>query len=224
MFLRKAQCTGEVRLLGARIEGQLNCVEARFSNPNGNALNAERLVVDGDMLLEQTQCTGEVRMPGAHINGQLNCIDASFNNPDGLAIHMERATVVQAVWMRPACLEGGLDLTYARVGAWYDERLTWPRRIYLDGFAYDAIDAPDASIRDRLRSWLPRNTHGGRAGAALSRSSTVTPIWASSTRAASTTAASDTSADRWAGRDHTRSQRGGHRDHPRATACRHSRV
>ena len=71
MFLSKAQCTGEVRLLGAHIGGQLDCSEASFTNPDGQALNADRLVVDGDMFLDKAQCTGEVRLPGAHIGGQL---------------------------------------------------------------------------------------------------------------------------------------------------------
>ena len=35
MFLRKAQCTGEVRLSGAHIGGQLDCTEAVFTNPDG---------------------------------------------------------------------------------------------------------------------------------------------------------------------------------------------
>ena len=59
--------------------------------------------------------------------------------------------------MRPASLEGGLNLSHARVGAWYDERKTWPvqGRIRLEGFVYETIDAPDATITDRLRQWLP---------------------------------------------------------------------
>lgn len=156
MRLDRAECTGEVRLLGGHIEGQLSCTEAVFSKPDGNALNCDGLLVDDNMRLDQARCAGEVRMLGAHIDGQLNCTGASFSNPDGLAINLERATVVQAVYMYPASLHGGLGLSHARVGVWHDERSTWPRRIDLNGFTYDAIDANNASAKDRLRSWLPR--------------------------------------------------------------------
>jgi hypothetical protein len=61
--------------------------------------------------------------------------------------------------MRPAALCGGLDLHRAQVGVWYDEKRTWPTRLELDGFVYGSIDAPDATVKDRLRSWLPRNSY-----------------------------------------------------------------
>jgi hypothetical protein len=48
MFLRKAQCTGEVALVGAHIGGQPNCEEAVFSNPGSTAPTAHRLVVKSD--------------------------------------------------------------------------------------------------------------------------------------------------------------------------------
>ena len=73
MFLRKAQCTGEVRLLAAHTAGTLRCSEAVLSNPDGLALNAYRLSVDTDLSLRKAQCTGEVRLFGAQIKGQLEC-------------------------------------------------------------------------------------------------------------------------------------------------------
>jgi hypothetical protein len=42
------------------------------------------------------------------------------------------------------------------VGTWNDEKRTWPEQLRLEGFVYDSIKAPDATIKDRLRSWLPR--------------------------------------------------------------------
>jgi hypothetical protein len=167
MFLRKAQCTGEVGLRGARIGGQLSCIEAVFTNPDGVALSADRLTINSDILLEKAQCTGETRLLGARIGGQLCCINAVFTNPgrpaldsdrlvvDGLALNLQRASVTQVVRMQPSALNGGLDLSNARVGVWKDEKRTWPARTYLDGFVYDRIDAPDVIINDRLRYWLP---------------------------------------------------------------------
>ena len=88
--------------------------------------------------------TGQVRLPGAHIGGGLDCDGATLTNPDpeGLAVDLERVSVAQAVHMRPASLQGGIDLTHARVGGWYDEeKRTWPTRLRLEGFVYEAINA-----------------------------------------------------------------------------------
>ena len=42
------------------------------------------------------------------------------------------------------------------MGTWNDEKRTWPEQLRLEGFVYDSIKAPDATTKDRLRSWLPR--------------------------------------------------------------------
>ena len=159
MVLRKAQCTGVVRLLGAHISGPLDCTEAVFSNPDGDALNADRLVVDGSMFLGKAQCTGQAWLASAHINGQLTCTEAVFVNPERQAVVLLAASVVHDVIMRPDVLDGTLDLTRARVGAWKDAKTTWPSRLRLEGFVYDAIDQDAASVEDRLRSWLPRKPY-----------------------------------------------------------------
>jgi hypothetical protein len=64
----------------AHISG-LDCAEARFSNPDGDALSAARLFVDGGMSLYKAQCTGQVLLDGARISGQLQCTETTFTNP-----------------------------------------------------------------------------------------------------------------------------------------------
>ena len=63
VFLSKAQCTGEVRLLGAHISGQSACDEATFTHPDGFALNADGVTVGNSMFLDKTRCIGEVPRP-----------------------------------------------------------------------------------------------------------------------------------------------------------------
>jgi hypothetical protein len=58
--------------------------------------------------------------------------------------------------MRPAGLQGSINLTYARVGGWYDDKDTWPATVRLEGFVYETIDAPNVTPRQRL-DWLRRN-------------------------------------------------------------------
>jgi hypothetical protein len=158
LFLSAATVTGEVRLLGAHIGGQLNCTEATLTNEAGRALYADRLTVDRGLFLSMAIVTGEVRLTGAHIGGQLNCTEATLANPSGLAVDLERAAV-DVVDMTPTILRGGIDLTHARVGGWYDAKDAWPAWLRLEGFAYDAIDAPGVSARSRLR-WVERHQGG----------------------------------------------------------------
>jgi len=160
LFLSAATVTGEVRLLGAHIAGQLACEGATLTNEAGPALNADRLAVDDSLFLRTATVTGEVRLLGAHIGGQLACEGATLTNPNssGLAVDLERAAV-DAVHMTPTILRGGIDLTHARVGGWYDAKDAWPAWLRLEGFTYDAIDAPGVSARSRLR-WVERHQGG----------------------------------------------------------------
>jgi hypothetical protein len=158
MFLKQVQCTGEVQLFCARIGNQLFCADAVFSNPDGEALNATGLTAR-NIVLARAQCTGEVQLAIAHIGGYLNCDEAIFCNPQGMAVDLELASVVQVVVMRPAVFHGGLNLHRAQVGAWHDERRTWPEQLRLEGFVYDSIKAPDAKAKDRVRLWLPRTDY-----------------------------------------------------------------
>jgi hypothetical protein len=151
---------GAVRLVGAHITGQLDCAGASITNPSGPALHAENMQVDGDVFLREGFSAngdgerGAVRLSGTHIGGRLDCSGAMFSNPSALAVDLKWAEVTLAVLMRPISLEGGIDLSYARVGAWYDAKKTWPAQVSAVGFVYDVIDANDATVTDRLRYWL----------------------------------------------------------------------
>jgi hypothetical protein len=159
LFLRGAEVAGAVWLAGARIGRLLTCTEARFSNPNGRVLSAGRLAVDGDLHLRRAEVAGEAWLAGVDIGGELDCDGARFSNPNGTALHLAYASATEAVLMRPASLEGSIDLTAARVGAWYDDKPTWPAALRLEGFVYEAIDAPNITPRQRL-DWLRRHQGG----------------------------------------------------------------
>src|SRR5207248_1097457 len=143
--------TGEVNLVGGRVGSNLECDRGTFTSPDGRALNADSLTVEGSMFCRDGfAATGEVNLVGARIGGSLDCINGSFANPDGTALSIYRATVGSAVWFRPTSLAGGVQLSFARVGAWYDSARTWPRAgaLTLNGFTYAAIDAhPAISVR-----------------------------------------------------------------------------
>ncbi len=82
---------GAVRLLGARISGQLNLNGARLTNDAGPALIADGLHVYGDVFGGGFVAAGHgelsaVRLPGARISGQLNLNGAELANQAGPAL------------------------------------------------------------------------------------------------------------------------------------------
>ena len=158
LFLSSAEVTGEVWLLRARVR-ELDCDGATLSNPGTRALNADGLTVDANLFLRSAEVTGEVALPGARVGGQLDCEGATLSNPGGPALNLEQALVTAEVLMRPAQLDGSINLTAARVGGWYDDRRTWPMALNLEGFVYDAIDAPAVTPKQRL-GWLRLNQDG----------------------------------------------------------------
>ena len=150
--------SGEVRLLGAHIGGQLDCAGGQFSNPGGRALTADGLTVDQDTLCSDGfSATGEVRLPSAHIGGQLVCEGGQFSNPNRVALNLAGATVSGPLFMAPAVLQGLLGLTTAKTSSYRDDPASWPQKLRLDGFVYDAIEG--ASAKERLE-WLRRNEKG----------------------------------------------------------------
>lgn len=172
--------TGEVRLLGAKIGGNLDCVNGHFSNPNGVALSIDGVDVGGDVFFSDGfQATGEVRLLGAKIGGNLECINGHFSNPTGYALNADGVEVKGSVFLREQFqAEGVVDfvaatvgwffhwrnvknpelctlrLESARIGTLWDERDSWPATLYLDGLVYDRLDneAP-VGWKERLK-WL----------------------------------------------------------------------
>jgi len=84
VFLRWGfQAKGEVRLLGARIRGDLSCTGGTFENPKGNALNADGLQAGGGVFLSKGfHAKGVVRLLGARIRGNLDCTGGTFEGTE----------------------------------------------------------------------------------------------------------------------------------------------
>jgi hypothetical protein len=106
---------GEVRLVGAQIGGSLDCTRGAFQNPpeatgsgNGIALNADRVVVRGEVFLNKGfKAVGQAWLVGAEIGGSLNCDNAVFENAPrrgiaatGCAFAADRAAVRGSVFLK----------------------------------------------------------------------------------------------------------------------------
>ena len=128
---QRFEATGELRLLGAHIGGQLSFSGAQLRNENAAALTADWLHVDGSMFCNKVdgqtvdgqpfKATGELRLLGAHIGGQLSFVGAQLRNEDATALNADGLQVdgsmfCDAVDGRPFEATGELCLAGAHIG------------------------------------------------------------------------------------------------------------
>ena len=110
------RCHGRMDLRHGHIGGSLDCEGATLSNPDGDALSADGLTVDGNLLLTGATVTGEVRLPGARIGGQMVCGEATLSNPGGRALSADGLTVDGNLLLTGATVTGEVSLSGARIG------------------------------------------------------------------------------------------------------------
>ncbi len=119
---------GEVSLHNAHIGASLSFDGAKLSYPDGQALSAGGIVVNGGLHLSgEFTSAGEVRLIGAQLPATLTIARATMRNPGGVAINLDRASVgvCQAAGLTcegrfsfaGAHFSSGLDLTGARLDA-----------------------------------------------------------------------------------------------------------
>ena len=116
---------GQVRLPNAQIGGNLECDDATFQNPSGNALFADGAVIKGSVFLGNGfKAKGQVRLPNAQIGGNLECDDATFENmaQDGVtgsgnALNVDGAVVKGGVFLTNGFkAKGEVRLLNAQIG------------------------------------------------------------------------------------------------------------
>jgi hypothetical protein len=93
VFMRKGFVSrGEVRLVGAVIDGNLECDGARLSNPGGKTLNVQGARIGGSAYFRSGFVSeGEMRLLGMIVTGSFSCRGGKFSNAGGIAIAAERA-------------------------------------------------------------------------------------------------------------------------------------
>jgi uncharacterized protein YjbI with pentapeptide repeats len=128
MLIRSGfRASGEVRLIGARVRGQLNLNGAHLRNKTGRALNADRLTVEGSMFFQEGFIAeGEVRLIGVRVHGQLNLTGARLTCSIGSALNAAHADIGGSMLCRDlvavgelrflgAAIHGQLNLNGARL-------------------------------------------------------------------------------------------------------------
>ncbi|MEU1598295.1 hypothetical protein ABZ468_37125 [Streptomyces sp. NPDC005708] len=127
-FARGSGEIGTLRLINARIGGELLCSGARLVNDSGPALYADGIHVasvarfDEGFKAKGSGERGSVRLPAADIAGDLICCSARLTNPSGSALIADRLHVGGDAWLNQGFHasgrgdQGALQLAGARIG------------------------------------------------------------------------------------------------------------
>jgi len=144
VFLRNAKTTGEIRLLGADLGGDLTCNGAEFTaGDSGTALTADRLRARGDAFLRRVKATGEIRLPGADLGGGIDGDGAQFSaGNSGKALTADGLRARRGVFLRDAEATGEIRLPGAELGGDLD----------CDGAEFTAGESGKALSADGLRA------------------------------------------------------------------------
>jgi hypothetical protein len=118
---------GAVRMLGAHVSGELSLDEAVLGNEAGPALQADGVVVDGDLRLAGATVTGSgedgaVRLLGAHVSGEVALGAAVLINDSGpgLAADRLRAGDLRIAGVTVTAAGVAIDLIGARIAGQVD--------------------------------------------------------------------------------------------------------
>ena len=120
LFLRDGFIsTDEVRLLGAKIGGDLACRGGTFQSVGGNALNADGIDVGGSVFLDKSfNATGTVRLIGAKIGSNFECSGGTFQNKGGDALDADRIDVRGSLLLNKTFTASGtVRLLGAKIGS-----------------------------------------------------------------------------------------------------------
>jgi hypothetical protein len=119
LYLREGlKAEGGVVLLGAKIDGVLDCAGGQFiGKGKAPALYGNSVEVKGSVLLgNDFQSRGEVDLAAAKINGSLDCVGGQFiANGKESAFFARNIVVKGSVLLRNGVAKGGIDLLRARI-------------------------------------------------------------------------------------------------------------
>ncbi|MEU1706590.1 membrane-associated oxidoreductase [Streptomyces sp. NPDC005706] len=149
---------GAVDLNSTSIAGSASLDDARLSHPGSFALDAQTLLVDGDLHMRRTHVRGWIGLRGARITGRLDLSYASLSNPGDAALRASSCTIGE-LWLRKSPpMEGTLNLRRAQIEVLVLEVEAVPEEVLLNGLVYTDL-APHEPAERRL-PMLDRDADG----------------------------------------------------------------
>lgn len=158
-------CQGKADLRRVYIGGSFEGERAEFINPGGEALTADRLIVEGSMFLAGTRAIGQIWLFGAHISGQLAFNDAVLENPGGDALNAQGVTVEGGMYLNDTEVTGRILLLDARISTKLglkNATLTNPGgdALAADGLTVETLSLIGANVTGKVK--LPGAKIGGQ--------------------------------------------------------------
>lgn len=120
IFLRNGfESNGEINFISAQIIGNLNCVNGKFLNKNGNVLNCNSAKIKGSVFLKDGfESNGEVNFVSTQIGGEFDCSDAKLTNQDSITLNCNGVTISGTVFLRDGFeSKGEVDFTSSKIGS-----------------------------------------------------------------------------------------------------------
>jgi hypothetical protein len=118
LILRRGfKAEGELNLRRIKIDGDLDCDGAHFSNERGVALSADTAKIGGNVFLRGGfKAEGELNLRRIKIDGDLDCDGAHFSNEGGVALSADAAKIGGNVFLRGGFkAEGEINLVRATI-------------------------------------------------------------------------------------------------------------
>ncbi|SEF32862.1 hypothetical protein SAMN05421837_106474 [Amycolatopsis pretoriensis] len=109
--LQGISTSGPIRLLNARIGGQLDLDNSLLKNPAGPAVNMDSLLVTASIFMRGVKATGTgesgtIRMRSAQVNGQVEITGSRIENTSGPALSAERLRVDNSLHLKRSTFSG----------------------------------------------------------------------------------------------------------------------
>jgi hypothetical protein len=163
---------GEVRFASAEVGANFDCGRAKFFNPSGCALSADRISTKGSVKMSDARSSGQVVFGLAKIGTMLDCRGASFNSAKGRTLNAEKAVInsnvlldngfsCDAVHFLATSIGGGLRCCSAKISnldarhAQVEDSFEWAGMLDAAESTVDLRGARVGSLKDDLLSWPP---------------------------------------------------------------------
>ncbi|WP_427918595.1 membrane-associated oxidoreductase [Streptomyces sp. cg40] len=130
---------GQIRLSGASVAGSVILNGAHLSHPGHSAIDAEVLVVAGNILFRYARVEGWVGLRGARIAGRLDLSYSSLSNP-GSSVLLASSASIGELWLRESPpVEGGVVLRSAQIDVLLLEPQVVPGQVHLTSLVYTSL-------------------------------------------------------------------------------------
>lgn len=155
-----------IRLYAAAIGGNLEVDGSELTNPEGETLNGEDLVIGQNMFARTDRTgksftsTGTLRMRGATVRSHLDLSDATLVAVGRPALNLIEVTAGTTWLGLNAASSGDLKLQRATLGAVQLEPQNWPTQCAVDmeGLSYDRIPGLDTEHATVWLAWIRKHS------------------------------------------------------------------